>query len=98
VDGAGPDREPQLTNAGMVQLRVRVIALENLVIALLAGGSDRQGAREMAGYISPWPGFTQHQLTRRAAAHMIDRVERAAYIRCAGVDTLPLNPPADHDD
>ncbi|WP_426000767.1 hypothetical protein [Caulobacter sp. DWR1-3-2b1] len=47
---AGPDREPQLTNTELVQLRVRVIALENLMIALLAEGSDRQVevVREMA--------------------------------------------------
>ena len=47
-----------LTNAELVQLRIRVIALENLVITLLAGASDRQLAlaREMAAYISPRPG------------------------------------------
>ena len=60
---------PELTNAELVQLRVRVIALENLAIALLAGASDRQLdlAHEMAAYISPRPGFTQHSLlsTRR---------------------------------
>lgn len=70
---------PELTNAELVQLRVRVIALENLVIALLAEASDRQleVAREMATYISPRPGFTQHPLTVQAAAHMIDLVDRA---------------------
>ena len=60
---------PELTNAELVQLRVRVIALENLVIALLAGASDRQLdlAHEMVAYISPRPGVTQHSLlsTRR---------------------------------
>ena len=40
------------SNAELVQLRIRVIALENLVIALLAEASDRQLdlAREMAAY------------------------------------------------
>jgi hypothetical protein len=33
---------PELTNAELVQLRVRVIALENLVISLLAEAPDRQ--------------------------------------------------------
>ena len=33
---------PELTNAESVQLRVRVIALENLVISLLAEAPDRQ--------------------------------------------------------
>ena len=73
---------PELTNAELVQLRIRVIALENIVIALLAGASDRQLdlAREMAGYISPRPDFTPHSLTIQAAAHMIDLVERAKSI------------------
>lgn len=80
------DREPQLTNAELVQLRVRVIALENLVIALLAEGSDRpvEIVREMAAYISPRPGFTHHPLTTHAAAHMIDLVARSAHFRSAG--------------
>jgi hypothetical protein len=74
---------PELTNAELVQLRIRVIALENLVIALLAEASDRQLelAREMAAYISPRPGFTQHPLTIHAAAHMVDLVERAGQFR-----------------
>ena len=82
------DGEPQLTNAELVQLRVRVIALENLIIALLAEGSERQieVAREMAGYISPRPGFTHHPLTTHAAAHMIDLAERAAHFRSSGAD------------
>jgi len=68
-----------LTNTELVHLRVRVIALENLVIALLAQASDRQLelVREMAAYISPRPGFTQHPLTVHAAAQMIHIVERA---------------------
>ena len=51
---------PELTNAELVQLRIRVIALENLGIALLAEASERQLdlAREMAAYISPRRGFT----------------------------------------
>ncbi len=48
---------PSLTNAELVQLRVRVIALENLMIMLLAEGPNQQlgHAREMAAYISPRP-------------------------------------------
>ena len=73
----------QLTNGELVQLRIRVIALENLVITLLAGASDRQLelAREMAAYISPRPGFTHHPLTVHAATHMIDLVERSGHFR-----------------
>jgi hypothetical protein len=61
-------------------LHVRVIALENLVIALFATASDEQRAmaREMAGYISPRPGFTRHPLTTHAADHMTDLIERAS--------------------
>ena len=74
---------PPLTNAELVQLRMRVIALENLVIALLAEASDRQldRAREVAAYISPRPGFTHHPLTIHAAAQMVDLVERAGHFR-----------------
>ena len=74
---------PQLTNTELVQLRVRVIALENLVIALLAEASDRQFdlAREMATYISPRSGSTHHPLTIHAAAQMIDLIERAGHFR-----------------
>ncbi len=49
-----------------------MIALENLMTAVLAEGSDRQlqVARKMAESISPRPGFTQHPLTIQAAGHM----------------------------
>jgi len=76
---------PELTNAELVQLRIRVIALENLVISLLAEASDRQLdlAREMANFISPRPGFTHHPLTIHAATQMIGLVERAGHFRPA---------------
>lgn len=72
-----------MTNAELVQLRIRVIALENLMIAVLAQSSDRQlqVAREMAVYIAPRPGFTQHPLTIQAADHMTDLVDRALHFR-----------------
>ena len=78
-----PPNIPNLTDAELIQLRVRVIALENLMIMLLAEGSDRQLelAREMAAYISPRPGFTHHPLTVQAAAHMVDIVDRASHYR-----------------
>ena len=74
---------PELTNAELVQLRIRVIALENLVLALLAQGSDHQlaVAREMAAYISPRPGFTHHPLTISAATHMVELVDRAVHFQ-----------------
>jgi len=79
----GQPEVPPLSHAELVQLRVRVIALENLVIALLAEASDRQLAlaRDMAAYICPRAGFTQHPLTIHAAARMIHVVEAAGRLR-----------------
>ena len=61
-------------------LRVRLIALENIVVGLLAGSPDSQSTlvREIADYISPRPGVTPHRLTLEAARNMIALVERAA--------------------
>lgn len=74
---------PALTNTELVQLRVRVIALENVVISLLAQSSDRQldRVRDVAAYIVPRPGFTPHPLTIHAAAGMVHLVERARHFR-----------------
>jgi hypothetical protein len=74
---------PPLTNAELVQLQIRVIALENIVIALLAEASERQLelARQLATYISPRPGFTPHRLTIHAAGRMIGLVEGATHFR-----------------
>jgi hypothetical protein len=71
------------TSVEFAQLRIRVIALENLVITLLAEASDRQLmlAREMAEFISPRPGHTRHQLTIHAAGQMNSIVERAGHFR-----------------
>ena len=78
---AAPSNAPPLTNAELVQLQVRVIALENLVIALLAESSDaqRELVRDMATYISPRPGFTRHPLTLHAATQMLHLAERARH-------------------
>ena len=74
---------PASTAVELAQLRIRVIALENLAIALLAQMSDRQLdlARQMAAYISPRPGFTHHRPTIHAAAQMVHLVERAQHFR-----------------
>jgi hypothetical protein len=84
-DKARPIAPPASTAAELAQLRIRMIALENLVIALLAQMSDRQRdlAREMATYISPRPGFTHHRPTIHAAAQMVHLVERADHFRDA---------------
>ena len=83
TSAAAQSEVPELTNAELVQLRIRVIALENLVISLLAEAPERQLdlAREMAAFISPRPGFTHHPLTIHAATHMIDLVDRAGRFR-----------------
>ncbi|PXW67649.1 MULTISPECIES: hypothetical protein [Pseudomonadota] len=69
----------EVTNTEFIHLRIRVIALENLMIAVLAEGSEqqRQTARDMAALITPRPGFTQHPLTVHAADHINDLVARA---------------------
>jgi hypothetical protein len=74
---------PVLTNTELVQLRIRVIALENLVISLLARASTEQLdlVREMAAYISPRPGFTHHAMTIRAAYQMLGLLERSGHFR-----------------
>jgi hypothetical protein len=74
---------PEMTNAEIVALRVRVIALENVLISLLATASDQKLklVREMANYISPRPGHTHHPLTIHAAGHMVDLVERSTHFR-----------------
>lgn len=80
-----PHSETASTVAGEIgdaeegNLRVRLIALENLVVALLAGASETQheSIREMARYILPREGTTHHRLTIEAARNMVALVERA---------------------
>ena len=76
-------RVPDLANSELVQMRIRLIALENLVIALLAGASERQLelAREVSAYISPRPGTTPHPLTMRAARQMDHLIKQAGHFR-----------------
>jgi len=89
--GEEPSRIPELKDAELVQLRIRVIALESLVTVLLAEATDRQldRVREMAAFISPRPGFTPHSLTIRAATQMLHLVERAGHFRTPSSDDAP---------
>ena len=82
---------PPLTNAELVHLRIRVIALENLVIAIMTQASDRQVdiARKMAALIAPRSGYTQHPLTLKAAEHMTDIMDRAARFRAPPPSHVP---------
>ena len=72
---------PDLSNADLVQLRIRVIALENVMIALLAQAPEAgiQTVRDMAASILPRAGHTQHPLTIHAATQMLHLVERAQH-------------------
>lgn len=83
ISAVAPGQIPHSSQVDVVQLRVRVIALKNLVIGLLADANERQidRVREMAEYISPRSGFTPHPLTMHAAAQMINLTERAAHFR-----------------
>lgn len=74
---------PPLTNTEILQMRVRVIALENLVLALLADSSDVQHdlVRELASHILPRPGRTAHPMTIHAAEQMLSLQERARRFR-----------------
>jgi len=87
-------RGAKLANSELAQLRCRVIALENLVVTLLAQTSDREleRAREMAAYISPRLGFTQHPLTIHAAARMVQLVKRASHCRADGAAVAAPTP------
>ncbi len=71
---------PPLTNAELVQLQIRVIALEQLVTVLLSEASDQQRELvvELASNIFPKAGFTPHRLTIHAAAQMIHLSRRAS--------------------
>ena len=74
---------PPLTNAELVQLQIRVIALERIVMALLAHPADGQleVIQEMAAYIYPRAGHTPHPLTIGAAGQMMSLLHGAAHFR-----------------
>jgi hypothetical protein len=82
VEGLRPKASP---NTELAHLRARVIALENVVIALLSAAPDRQSdlVRDMAAYIAPRPGAVSHPLTITAAAQMVHLVERAQHFQDA---------------
>ncbi len=73
---------PPLGNAELVQLRTRMIAMENTVIAMLASHSEdaRANVLNLSEIILPDADATQHQLTIDASNLMKHYVERAAKI------------------
>lgn len=91
--GATGDQDPdtlrativgKVGDAEAVNIRVRLIALENIVVALLASGTQDslELVREMAQYILPRSDATPHRLTTEAARNMLAIVERAQHCRC----------------
>lgn len=83
ISGDATPSPPDLANVELVQMRVRIIALENLVLALLAGASTQQLqlARAVAANIVPRPGFGQHPLTLKAATQMHRLIGRGGQFR-----------------
>ena len=80
---SGLQTEVHLTNAELKQLQLRVIALENLVTALLAQASEGQLelASALAAYITPKQGSTPHHLTIHAARQMKHLISRAGVLK-----------------
>ena len=72
------ENAPPLNQAELVQLQIRVIALENLVVALLAHASEEQHAlaQDIATSIFPRPGV-EHRLTEQATAQMEHLMQRS---------------------
>ena len=64
-------------------LKVRLIAIENILVALLASASEEQLelVRRMAGYISPRQGTTPHRMTIEAARNIVATLERAEHYK-----------------
>ena len=96
VSGALPTAALPLTNAEIVHLQVRVIAIENLLKVLLADATEEQLKlmRDVAGLITPQAGYTQHPLTIQAAACMMNLVDSAAHLRDLGLDRTNTDEPA----
>lgn len=72
-----------VTGSELARLHSRIIALESLVITLLAERTERQldHVAAMAALITPRPGAAPHPLTTEAAAQMLQLVERGRHFR-----------------
>jgi hypothetical protein len=81
VGNSPPPITTALTDAELIHLRVRVIALENVVLALLAAGTTRQQELtvEMANIIRPRDGAVSHPLTIEAANLIEGLVHRSRH-------------------
>ncbi len=96
--GAGPDGPHQQGEAGgacwdkttptdveLAHLRIRVMALENLIVTLLANAADgqRDRARDMAINIDQSAASTRYPPTTTVATGMFDLIEQAEHLRAA---------------
>ncbi len=74
---------PEVTTIEWQHLRFRVVALENLLIALMAEGpaSRLDRARQMACHVAPRNGYTEHPVSLFAAAQIVHLVERARHMK-----------------
>jgi hypothetical protein len=108
--GAGPDgpqkHDPSgdfgnsansQSDAQIEHLHGRVIALENLMIALLAHAPDGQRdlARASAATISPRLEATPHPATIHAARQMLSMIERAERLRVKSAKRFQARPVGD---
>ena len=74
---------PQSMSTELEHLRIRMIAMENLLITMLAQAPDQQLelGSEMAAFIAPRPGFTHHPRTVGAATQMVHLLHRARHFQ-----------------
>jgi len=73
----------QSMNTQLEHLGVRTIAMENLLITMLAQATEQhlELCREVAAFISARPGFAQHPGTIDAADQMVHLLRRAQRLR-----------------
>ncbi len=75
----------ELTGVELAHLRARLVALENVVIVLLALSSDErlEAAAAMATFLLPREGFTNHEITIDAARQINHLISQATRWRAA---------------
>ena len=80
VNEDGSWEVPEPDKAELVQMRIRLITLENIVLGLLSGASSEQieQIRKRADMIEPRPEARRHPLTELAANDMRKFLDRAA--------------------
>jgi hypothetical protein len=76
-------QKPTIADTSIARLRIRMEALEHLVIILLADNQSRgvRSVRELLNDVPFWTDPTHNVESRCAAAHMIRLVERSDRLR-----------------